>query len=491
MMLKLLFRSVLCLLLLPGLLLAAPGDMIAVTVGRAKVVRLPTQAERVAVGDPNVADYSVISNRELYVLGKSVGTTNLIYWNKSGASSTLTLNVGLDLEPLRQTFQQVLPKEKGIVISGAANSIVLSGSVSNTIAGEAAYNLADAYARNIGRKLGQGGAAGTSATSQASGVGPVFGMQVINLMKVRDAQQVMLEVRVAEVSKDLLEKIGVNFLGGAALQGAKADIRFAPIGGPPDGFGALGSGPTDALWGVNSSGGSLIGWLLGKTTGIGVDLSKSDSLVKILAAPTIVAISGQEGKFLVGGKAFLPVQQGSAGNSAISLQEQNFGVGLNFVPTVLENGRISLKVSPEVSELTNKSITSSTNAGSSATFPVFVTRQASTTVQLQNGQSLVIGGLLNNNVSEVINSVPVLGQLPYIGALFRSSQFIENKSELIIVVRPTLVEATDTEPQLPTDNFIEPTRGEFFLKGKMEGSRRSPVASGSTEGVAEVEGGKP
>lgn len=224
----------------------------------------------------------------------------------------------------------------------------------------------------------------------------------------------------------------------------------------------------------STASGGLVGWLLANTMGAKVDMKETDALVKILAAPTIVAVSGQEGRFLVGGKAFLPVQQGSSANSAISLQEQDYGIGLKFVPTVLENGRISLKVSPEVSELTNKTITSSTGSSNTATFPVFETRQASTTVQLQNGQSLVIGGLLRNNVAEVVSSIPLLGQLPYIGALFRSSQFISNKTELIIVVRPLLVEATAKSPELPTDNFIQPTRTEFFLEGKMEGTPPKP-----------------
>lgn len=476
MMLKLILRGFLCLLLLPGLALAAASDGITVLVGRAKIVRLPAAADRVAVGNPGIADYSVINNRELYVLGKAVGSTNIIYWNKAGASSTLTLNVTIDVDPLRQTLRQVLPREKEIVITGAANSVVLSGSVSNTIAAEAAYNLADAFARNLPRASGQVSGAAAATGASGSAAAPVFGMQVINLLKIRDAQQVMLEVRVAEVSKDLLEKIGVNFLGGTALKQSE--------------FG----GASSFRWSLDSGNGSLVAWLLGRTTGLGIDLSKSDTLVKILAAPTIVAVSGQEGTFLVGGKAFLPVQQGSAGNSAIALQEQNFGVGLKFVPTVLDNGRISLKVSPEVSELTNKTITSSTSASNAATFPVFVTRQASTTVQLQNGQSLVIGGLLSNNLTEVINSVPVLGQLPYLGALFRSSQFIENKSELIIVVRPVLVEALAGEPELPTDNFIAPSRGEFFRQGRMEApypSAASAGESGDAPAPQGAEGGKP
>ena len=448
------------------------AEMVQSTMGRARIVRLPSPADRVAVGDPKIADFTVINSKELYVLGKSVGSTSLTYWDKAGKSSSMVINVGVDVEPLIQTLGQVLPKEKEIQVTSAANAIVLNGFVNNTVAAEAAYNLADAYAKNIARTLGQQGGTmtGASVSGQGGVAPPVFGTQVINLLKVRDAQQVMLEVRVAEVSKDLLEKIGVSFIGGTSF----INPEYAG-----DGF----------RWAVPpaTANGSLIGWILANTAGAKVEMSETDGLVKILAAPTIVAVSGQEGRFLVGGKAFLPVAQSGGNLGAITLQEQDYGVGLRFIPTVLENGRISLKVSPEVSDISQRTITSSTGgANNAATFPVFNTRQASTTVQLQNGQSLVIGGLLRNDVVEVINSIPFLGQLPLIGALFRSSQFVQNKTELIIVVRPILVEGTAKAPELPTDNFIQPSRTEFFLEGKMEGTPKPVAPSGNQPGATDA-----
>ena len=451
--------------------LVQASEMVQATMGRAKIVRLPTSADRVAIGDPKIADYTVINAKELYLLGKSVGSTSLTYWDKVGKSSSMLINVGVDVEPLIQTLGQVLPKEKEIQVTSAANAIVLNGFVNNTVAAEAAYNLADAYAKNIARTLSQqGGAISVGGGAQGGIAPPVFGTQVINLLKVRDAQQVMLEVRVAEVSKDLLEKIGVSFIGGTSFinpEYAGNGFRWAV---PPA-----------------TANGSLIGWILANTAGAKVEMSETDALVKILAAPTIVAVSGQEGRFLVGGKAFLPVAQSGGNLGAITLQEQDYGVGLKFIPTVLENGRISLKVSPEVSEITNKTITSSTGgANNAATFPVFETRQASTTVQLQNGQSLVIGGLLRNNVAEVVNSVPFLGQLPLIGALFRSSQFVQNKTELIIVVRPILVEGTAKAPELPTDNYIQPSKTEFFLEGKMEGTPKPVASTGAPTGLPDT-----
>lgn len=217
-----------------------------------------------------------------------------------------------------------------------------------------------------------------------------------------------------------------------------------------------------------------MGWLLANTTGAQFDLSKTDGLIKILAAPTIMAVSGQEGSFLVGGKVFLPVQSTSNGTATVTLQEQDYGVGLKFVPTVLDKGRINLKVAPEVSELSKEPVTV-VSSGTTTVLPTFFTRKVSTTVQLGHGESLVIGGFFRNNVTETVNAIPLLGQLPILGALFRSSEFRSDQTELVVVVRPTLVEGTVKQPPLPTDNFIQPSRAEFFLEGRLEG--RPPVTA--------------
>jgi pilus assembly protein CpaC len=188
-----------------------------------------------------------------------------------------------------------------------------------------------------------------------------------------------------------------------------------------------------------------------------VDAQKRDQLVKILAEPTIVAVSGKPGSFVSGGKVYLPVP--AVSGSSPTLQETEFGIRLNFLPTVLDNGRINLKVEPEVSE----PISFQTNLA-------FSLRKVSSTVELKDGETLVIGGLLKNNVEEAISRLPILGDIPILGALFRSSEFKNNRSELVVVVSPSLVKATTSMPTLPTDNFVPPTRSEFFLEGKMEGS---------------------
>jgi pilus assembly protein CpaC len=205
-------------------------------------------------------------------------------------------------------------------------------------------------------------------------------------------------------------------------------------------------------------------------TNIGIDAKHNNELVKILAQPTVMALSGQEGSFLAGGKIFIPIVQNSNGASTITLQEEEFGVGLRFTPTVLDHGRINLRVSPEVSELSTQGVSvSASSTGSTSILPLITTRRASTTVQLHDGQSFIIGGLIKNNVTQNIHAFPILGELPIIGALFRSTEFQSDKSELVFLITPHIAKALPPDYKLPTDHFVEPSRSEMFLHGKMEG----------------------
>ena len=205
--------------------------------------------------------------------------------------------------------------------------------------------------------------------------------------------------------------------------------------------------------------------------------------MKILAEPNLMAISGQEGSFLAGGKVYFPVAQSTTvgGAATITLYEQEFGVGLKFTPTVLAGGRINLKVTPEVSELSPEGVTiqSSTTAGRTIA-PLITTRRASTTVQLYDGQSFAIGGLIKNNAGTDIKRFPVLGEIPIIGALFRSTAFQTDRTELIFVVTPRLVKPMNAAVRLPTDSYIEPSRVDLFLGGRMEGMPpAAPPGSGA------------
>ena len=427
---------------------------ISVFVGSSKLIKLTDPVSRIAVGDSDVADFKSVSATEVLVLGRTVGTTNIIFWHKNGKSTIADATVSVDLRELEGLLKNQFPRETDIHLSIASGSIVLAGSVADALTAEAVISLAEAHVRNLNRYLmkmkngqlqpmGMQGPPGSSVLPQTSSGGMGVLAQVINLLKIRDGQQVMLDVRIAEISKTLLDKLGVGVTG------------------------ASGSG--DHRWNIISGylqGAPGIAKLFGK---VSVDGTKDDSLIKILAEPTLVATSGQEGSFLVGGKVFIPVPQSSGGGASIvTLVEREFGVGLKFIPTVLDGGRISLKVAPEVSEI-GKSIIFKTSGSAETVLPLFTTRRVSTTVQLTEGQSLVIGGLVRNNITETVKAFPFLGELPIIGALFRSTEFTSDRTELVILVSPSLVKATNQAITLPTDKFVQPTRGELFMNGKLEG----------------------
>jgi pilus assembly protein CpaC len=442
---------------------AEKSRMIDLYLGRADLIQLSDPATRISVGDPRVADVTLINKNEVYILGKRVGVTNLIYWDKLGRSSIHQVNVSIDTDALVRSINDLFPDEKDISVKSSSDSVVLSGSVSNVIVADAIVDLANSFMRGVGRLSQQGNyqesTSGSSASVSSSNMsssspqpsslsaGQVSSSQVINLLKIRDAQQVMLEVKIAEISKSLLEKLGLNL--------TDAPAKWSIINNTASVGNVLRAwDPTQT---INSSVGLATPNDLGKLH-VGVDAQKNDGLVKILAEPSIVAISGQEGSFNVGGRLFIP-QYSSTG--AASTKEVPYGIGVTFLPTVLDGGRINLKVNPEVSEVGQELVLR--GAGTTTIIPTLTTRTVSTTVQLKDGQSLVLGGLLKNNITETIKAFPILGELPILGVLFRSKQFVSDKSELVILITPSLVGGVNSKIPLPTDKFKPPTRKDFFL----------------------------
>lgn len=395
--------------------------------GHVRVLSLPSAVSRIAVGDPKVADYRLISPTELYVVGKAAGTTNLVIWRASGESTTLRVSVTTDLAPLAESLRENLPQETAIDLRMASGRVVIAGTVSSPVAAAAALSLAEAFTRPP-----------QTAASAPS--------QVIDLLRVRDNQQVSLEVRIAEISRSVLDKLGMGVQASGNSGRWRAGSSF--LGG----------------------GGASASLLFGGINGLSLEAEARNGLVRILAEPTIVAMSGQEGSFLVGGKVFIPIiQPGTATGNTITLQEREFGVGLKFVPQMLDAGRISLKVTTEVSEISKEPVT--LRSGSTASvLPAFTSRRVATSVLLADGQSLVIGGLLRNSTTASINSFPFLGELPVIGALFRSTEFIADMTELVVVVRATRVQPGDVQPALPTDTVVPPTRSELFWERRLEGA---------------------
>ena len=439
----------------PALVKAAPATVrpdaadvievapqISAAVGKSILLRLPAPVSRLSVGNKDVADVVLINPKEIYLLGKTVGSTNIILWSKSGQSTVVDVSVGLDVAALQGKLQQVLPGENRIRVAAAGDSLVLTGHVSDAVKVDSALALAEAYA----------------------------GKKVVNMLQAAAPQQVMLEVKVAEVSKNLLDKLGTRLTATEHNSGLSliSSFLFGPVGTFPN----LGGGLS-----------------IDKPGDLKLEAEKKDGLVKILAEPNIIAMSGQEGSFLAGGKIFIPVPQAGAAGTTITLEEREFGVGLRFTPTVLEGGRINLRVTPEVSEVSSTGTVVSAEGVGTNILPTITTRRASTTVQLRDGQSLAIGGLIKNNVTESMTALPVLGELPIIGPLFRSSEFQNDKTELLFVVTPRLVKPLPPDYKLPTDSFIEPSRSEFFLGGKLEGGAPEPKAAAPATGQTQAPAG--
>ncbi len=436
--------------------MASPSTYL-VPEGESKVYRFGQPIARVAVGNPDVADYILLNPSELYLLGKKTGATNLVIWDQYGNFTSSSLHVSRNTKPIQVLLTLALPKETDIQLFSLGPALVLSGTVSDPLAAETAYRIVKAYLGGKGSEYNPEytltnsppasaalksitGVAKASGSGSSDGEAESEGMRgVVNLLTVRGPQQVRLEVRVAEVSKSCIQALGLDWLQGTGgLAGSSLMTGFV-------------SNATIKLF-FNNGNSSFI------------EAECKRGLIKILAEPTLVTMSGQEGSFLVGGKVYTPTV---AANGAVDYVERTYGVGLRFVPTVLDAGRISLKVAPEVSEPLKEALTAGTDSG----LPSFKLSYATTTVQMKEGENLVIGGLLRDNLEETIRGIPLLSKIPILGALFRRTDKKSEKTELMVVVRPTLVKASETMPELPTDRFVPPTEPELFLEGKLQGKR--------------------
>lgn len=426
---------------------AARPAQVALQMGKSTLMRLQEPVQNRSVGNPSVVQAMLVAPDTMYIAGIDVGTTNMIVQGRSGLCSVLDITVAMDPSALQATLAAVMPEEKDIRVLAAADSLVLSGTVSDAAAVARAAELALAYVRKPLRPMNavpkelapeqQGAAAGANAAD----------LRVVNLLSVSAPQQVQLEVKVAEVSKTLLERLEA----GASWRTASGSWAAALA--------------SNFLTG-NTSGGLRLGKSNGN--GFGVDAETKDSLVRVLAEPNVMAISGQEGSFLAGGKFYIPVSQD---RDRVTLEEKEFGVGLRFTPTVLSGGRINLRVAPEVSELSREGIgISAVGLSGGAILPVITTRRASTTVQLYDGQSFAIGGLIKNNLVTNLKGLPLLGQVPVLGALFRSTDFQQDRTELVFVITARLVKPlTETAYALPTDRVDAPSRAALMLGGRLEG----------------------
>jgi pilus assembly protein CpaC len=423
------------------------SERIEIAVGKSVTLRSAQAVKRVSIAQPEIADFILISPKEIYLTGKSVGATNLTLWQDSKVVAVYDLEIGYDISGLKQKLAALLPDEKEMQVFSTGNSITLSGRISSTANLSQAISLAESYA------------------PQGS---------VRNLLEVAGIQQVMLEVRVAEVSKLLLKQLGVNFTytnnddfaAGFVnnlvrlVEPQDANLSAGPLG-------LLVSPAVNAFFRFNKGNSSWTGF---------IDALKEDGMLKVMAEPTLIALSGQTANFLAGGEFPVPIPQGLG---TVGIEYKPYGVGLAFTPTVLENNKINIKVAPEVSDLDY----STAVVVEGFLIPGLTTRRAETTVDLADGQSFAIAGLLNETVRDSFSRYPKLGEIPILGSLFRSRSFQKQETELVIVVTPRLVKPLNMAKQsFPTDYYIEPDDWDIYLWGFMEGKENDALLKGKLDG---------
>ncbi|VVO17623.1 type II and III secretion system protein family protein [Pseudomonas fluorescens] len=452
---------------------------VQVPIYKSRVISTRSPVKKVSVGNPEIADILISSPTQLYLLGRSLGSTNVLLWDSSNRLiETLDLEVVHDIDGLKSRLHQLLPNEN-IEVFSAQGALVLRGQVSSAAAMDSAVKLAKTYTAQTSSVVQGEGAAAVAAPTQT--------LDVINLLSIGGSQQVMLEVKVAEMQRSLVKTL---------------DVRFNALGfGSPWSGGGFNGGQGLGL----SPGGGVVlppGSLVGGGKGIFAQFLSSDFLfnvvleaskdngsAKVLAEPTLTTLSGQQAEFISGGEFPVPITE----DDGITIEYKEFGVGVKFLPVVLDSGRINLNLNVSVSELSNVNslvldtgLNSVLGNGVTQVIPSLTKRSAQSTVELGNGQTIAIAGLISENTRDFVSRFPGLGDIPVLGNLFRSQQFINGETELVILVTPHLAKPVDARNvRLPTEKFVEPSDLDFYLLGKTKGSepgRRVPVSLGVSEG---------
>lgn len=435
-----------------------PSETLVLSIGRGQLIQLPGTMTDLFIADTGVADVQVKSSRQLYVFGKAGGETTLYASNAAGqVVYSATVRVGSNLDSIDQMLTLAMPDAK-VRVSTLNGVVLLTGTVGAPVDSAEAERLVQAFVGD--------------------------GVKVISRLQTATPMQVNLQVRIAEVSRSLVKEIGANLLtrdltGGFQFGVGRSSRNFAAINntldvttlpridastqfGLPAGSLLLPFNPATGQFvtggtttGFNPSSGiqtavQLAGRLFGVDIASAFDLAEQVGLVTTLSQPNLTTLSGETADFLAGGEFPIPINQGLG---TTTIEYKNFGVSLAYTPTVLANGRISMRVRPEVSELSSAG--SVTLNGFQV--PALTIRRAETTVELGSGESFMIAGLLSNNSQNLIDKAPGLGDVPVLGNLFKSSNFRRGETELVIVVTPYLVKPVNANDiKLPTDGFQTP-----------------------------------
>lgn len=429
---------------------ARPSETLNLSQGTGTLVRLSAPMTDVFVANDQIADVQVRSSTQLYVFGKTSGETTIYATTKGGrVAYAATVRVGSNTGSLGEMMRLAMP-DAAIQVTPMNNLVLLTGTVASPGDVEEAQRLVQAY---------------VGATTQ-----------VVSRLRSATPLQVALRVKIAEVNRTLLKEVGVNLLGfGKNFSIAQGEgIYVPPAGEVPD-------ADKDAT-------GQVIRSIIGTTVGIqkslfGLDiisrlqLAETDGLVTTLAEPTLTALSGETASFLAGGEFPVPISQ-SLGS--VTIEYKQYGVGLAFTPFVLADGRISMRVRPEVSELSSEGSIRLNGFN----VPALTTRRAETTVELGSGQSFMIAGLLRNSNMNNIDKAPFLGDIPILGALFRSTSYRRQETELVIIVTPYLVRPVSGQLASPTDGYRAPTDVQRIFGNKTYTGTSAPAAAAPVSGAA-------
>ncbi len=414
---------------------AARSQLLALPEGRSAVIDLPVDARDVLVSNPQIAEAVLRTPRRIYVLGLKSGVTDAMFFDGAG-HRLLSLNIRVDqnTSALADTINRVIPGSQ-VRVEGINDSVILSGTVQNAGDADRAVQIAKA------------------TVSKPE--------QVLNMLGIAGKDQVMLKVRIVEMDRQVIKQLGVNW-----------NVLINQAGGA-----TIAAIQTASTYGINSNILGGLGGKIGKTWGNGtsvvgdVQAFERVGLTRTLAEPNLTAISGEAAKFLVGGE--FPVPTGEDTTGKVSVEFKPFGIGLGFTPVVLSSGRISLKMSTEVSELSNVgSFNLSTGAGGpTLVVPALTVRRAETTVEMPSGGSLMIAGLLQDKSEQDLDSLPGVKDLPILGALFRSRDYLAGQTELVIIVTPYLVSPTSpAELQTPVDGLDMASDVDTLLLGRLNKS---------------------
>lgn len=429
-------------------------ERLSVPLYKSKVVQLSGPVHKVSIGNEEIADILVMRSQQIYVLGKGIGTTNVLLWDKNNRlTASIDVEVTPDVNSLKAKLYEMAPSES-IKVNSSQGSILLSGEVSNVGTMDMAVRLADSFLQKPSKE-------GATQTGE-----------VVNMLKIGGSQQVMLKVTVAELSRSVIKRMGVKF---HALDGTD---NYWSVGGSSQ-PGALNYSidNNELITEITNSplsfaGKGIFAQYLDENLlfQLAFDAAKENGSAKVLAEPTLTTLTGQEAEFLSGGEFPIPVPD----EDGITIEFKEFGIGLKFLPVVLDSGTINLSLNVAVTELTRlNSISSTVDSDNNAFFvPALTKRSARATVELGDGQTIGIAGLINESTREAVNKFPGLGDVPVLGHLFRSSEFEKGESELVILVTPTLAKPFKNEGlSLPGDGFVEPSDAEFYLLGRTRGQK--------------------